>query len=167
MTKNKWTRNIKYFLIAIIILVFGYFFGIIILGIIALIIVLMSVLFLISLLFNKSLDFFLNKKVRLFITMFFSLAISYGFIMLFWKSIDSILNIILKISVIWAITAFIFGSLWNIFVIRKRVVYKNKVFDYKEKDLKIGIQFKDIIFMILIPLIFSLTFSILKGILII
>jgi hypothetical protein len=167
MNKNKWTRNIKYFLIAIIILVFGYFFGIIILGIIALIIVLMSVLFLISLLFNKSLDFFLNKKVRLFITMFFSLAISYGFIRLFWKSIDSILNIILKISVIWAITAFIFGSLWNIFVIRKRVVYKNKVFDYKEKDLKIGIQFKDIFFMILIPLIFSLTFSILKGILII
>jgi hypothetical protein len=167
MNKNKWTRNIKYFLIAIIILVFGYFFGIIILGIIALIIVLMSVLFLISLLFNKSLDFFLNKKVRLFITMFFSLAISYGFIMLFWKSIDSILNVVLKISVIWAITAFIFGSLWNIFVIRKRVVYKNKVFDYKEKDLKIGIQFKDIFFMIIIPLIFSLTFSILKGILII
>jgi hypothetical protein len=167
MNKNKWTRNIKYFLIAIIILVFGYFFGIIILGIIALIIVLMSVLFLISLLFNKSLDFFLNKKVRLFITMFFSLAISYGFIMLFWKSIDSILNVVLKISVIWAITAFIFGTLWNIFIIRKRVVYKNKVFDYKEKDLKIGIQFKDIFFMIIIPLIFSLTFSILKGILII
>jgi hypothetical protein len=165
MNKRNWTQNIKYFLIAIIILVFGYFFGIIILSIIAIIIVLMTILFLISLIFNKSISILFNRKVRLFITMLFSLAISYGFIMLFWKSINKIANQNLKIMVIWAITAFIFGTLWNMFIIRKRVKYFKGVFDYSEP--RVGIQVKDIIFMILIPVIFTISFIILKGIIVI
>lgn len=165
MNKKNWTKNIKYFLIAVIILIFGYFFGIIILVIIALIIILMTILFLISLFFNKSLSFFLNKKVRLFITMFFSLAISYGFIMLFWKSINKIANQNIKITVIWAITAFIFGSLWNMFIIKKRVKYSKGVFDYKEP--RVGLQVKDIIFMILIPVIFTISFIIIKGVIVV
>lgn len=159
--KKKWTSNIKYFLLAIIILVLGYFFGIIILGIIAIIILLMSLLFVISFVFNKSLDVLFNRKVRLFITMFFSIGVSYGFILLFWKSIDKIVNINIKITVIWAISAFFFGTLWNLFIIRKRVSYKNKVFDYKEP--RKGIQLKDLIFMILIPAIFTIAFSVFKG----
>jgi hypothetical protein len=164
MNKRNWTQNIKYFLIAIIILIFGYFFGIIILSIIAIIIVLMTILFLISLIFNKSISILFNRKVRLFITMLFSLAISYGFIMLFWKSINKIANQNLKIMVIWAITAFIFGTLWNMFIIRKRVKYFKGVFDYSEP--RVGIQVKDIIFMILIPVIFTISFIILKGIIV-
>jgi len=164
MIKRSWTSNIKYFLLAIIILVLGYFFGIIILGIIGVIILLMSLLFLISFIFNKSLDVLFNRKVRLFLTMFFSLAIPYGFILLFFNSIDKISNINIKITVIWFITAFFFGSLWNILVVRKRVSYKNKVFDYKEP--RKGLQLKDLIFMIVIPTIFTVTFSIVKGLLI-
>ncbi len=162
--KGNWTRNIKYFILAIIILIFGYFFGIIILAIIAIIILLMSLLFLISLFFHKSISFFFNKRVRLFITMFFSLGVSYGFIILFWKSINSIANINLKITVIWAITAFIFGSLWNLFIVRKRVSYKNKVFDYTEP--RTGIQLKDLLFMLFISVIFTIFVSILKNIII-
>lgn len=162
MQKRNWLTNLKYFLIAIIILIFGYFFGIIILGIIALIIVLISILFLLSLIFNKSIDFFLNKKVKLFITMLFSLGISYGFLMLFWKTLMKISNINTKIIVIWAITTFIFGSLWNMFVIRKRVKKVNNIFDYKET--KIGIQLKDIFFMIIIPTIFIFTLLLYKGV---
>ncbi len=161
MRKRSWTGNIKYFLLAIIVLVFGYFFGIIILAIIALIVVLMSLLFLISLIFSKSLDFFLNRKVKLFITMFFSLGVSYGVLMLFWKSIMKISSFNLKITVIWAISAFIFGSLWNILIVRRRVTYKNKVFDYKEP--RAGIQTKEVVFMILIPVIFTISLSIVKG----
>lgn len=161
---TNWTKNIKYFIIAIIILIFGYFFGIIILAIIAIIILLMSILFLISLFFHKSIDFFLNKRVRLFITTFFSLGIIYGLLILFWKSIDKISNLSLKIIVIFTITALLFGILWNLFIIRKRVTYKNKVIDYSEP--RIGAQFKDIIFITLISTIFTIFFLILKGIII-
>jgi hypothetical protein len=161
---KRWTSNIKYFLIAIIILILGYFFGIIILAIIAIIILLMSVLFLFSLIFNKSVSFFFNKRVRLFLKMFFSLFVSYGFVILFYNLVDKITNQVLKISVIWAITAIVFGTLWNLLVIKRRVSYKNKVFDYSEP--RVGIQLKDLLFMIIIPVIFTIAFSILKGIII-
>ncbi len=163
--KNNWTRNIKYFIIAIIILILGYFFGIIILGIIAIIILLMSILFVISLIFHKSVDLFLNKKIKLFIKMFFSLVVSYGFILIFWNFINKVKSTNIKIMLIWAITSFIFGSLWNILVIKKKVSYKNKVFDYIEE--KSGLNIRDILFMIIIPVIFTIFLSILKGFIII
>lgn len=164
MNKRSFLSNIKYFIIAVIILVLGYFFGIIILAIIAIIILLMSILFILSLIFHKSIDFFLNKRVRLFLTMLFSLGLTYGILKIFWNLILKIENINIIVILIWTITALIFGTFWNLFIIRKRISYKNKVIDYSEP--KIGVQVKDIIFITLISTIFTITISILNNLIV-
>ena len=97
--------------------------------------------------------------------MFFALGVSYGFILIFWKLIDKATNNNIKIMLIWAITSFIFGSIWNILVIKRKVKYKNKVFDYIEE--KAGLTIRDLLFMIIIPVLFTIFLSILKGFIII
>lgn len=160
--KKRWTSNIKYFLIALLILVLGYFFGFIILMTIGLIILLMTIIFLIVFLFNKSLIFFLNKKVRLFIAMFFSLAISYGAFLIFWRFIKNIGNLKITFMVSWVIITLLFSVLWNVLVVRRRVIKTNNVFDYKG-GTRLGIQINDVIFMLLIPTLFTIVLFVLKG----
>jgi hypothetical protein len=75
--------KILFFLAALVILVVGYFIGIFILALIFLIMLLMSVLFPISWLFNNILNITYNKPIRFIIKLGLAILVSAGFLALF------------------------------------------------------------------------------------
>lgn len=154
--------KLKYFFIAMIILVLGYFFGTIILLIVFSIVLLIFILFLLAWIFNRLVDIFTNKQVRLLIKMLFASAITVGAGIIFWKVFSSWLlskSATLAIIVLWTLTAFIFSVLWNTMHIKKRGHQRvsNKLFDYSELDS--SIRFIDVIFMLIIPTIIVYCFN--------
>ncbi|MCK9292585.1 MAG: hypothetical protein WCY27_00690 [archaeon] len=162
LKKKNIFSKLKYLIIAIIILVLGYFFGIIILSVIAIIIVLISIFFIISLFFSKSLLALTNRKVRLFIAMIFSGALSYLIIYLLRNQIFKISSQVTQIILIWVIATLMFGTLWNILVISKRRVYlKDNVIDYNKIGENRNLKFRDFVFILVIPTIITLIFNVL------
>jgi len=162
LKKKNILSKFKYLIIAIIILVLGYFFGIIILSIIAIIIILISIFFIISLFFSKSLLILTNKKVRLFIAMIFSGALSYLIIYLLRNQIFRISSPVTQIILVWVIAALLFGTLWNILVISKRRIYlKDNVIDYNKIGDNKNLKFKDFIFILIVPTLITLIFNVL------
>ena len=158
-----WLSKIKYFIVAAIILIIGYFLGTIILGIIFGIIILMTIFFIISLIFNKSLDRIFSKKgIRFFKTILFGfisgLMSSFIYKLFDFTSFSEIKIIIF----LWVINAIIFGTLWNMFNVNQRISYKDNVLTVNQKDYLLN--FKDILFMLIIPIIISITISIVNGI---
>jgi len=162
-------NKLKWFLIAIIILVLGYFFGLIILAVIFGIIILITVFFILSLVLNKLIDLVKSKFMKNLIKMIFASGITIGLIILFWKWI--FVPLIQKsgttgITLIWVTSAIIFGTLWNLLTIRRRVLYsyKNHLFDYKQSRQQPGIHVWDILFMLVIPTIITVCFNLIYQI---
>ncbi len=162
-------NKIKWFLIAILILVLGYFFGIIILGIIFGIIILLTVFFLLSLILNRLIDLVRSSFMKNLIKTIFASIITVGLILIFWRLL--FIPIIQKsttigITSIWVISAIIFGTLWNLMTLKRRVMYsyKNHLLDYKESRSQPGIHAWDIVFMLVIPTIITVCFNIIYSI---
>jgi len=155
-------NKLKYILVAIIILILGYFFGTIILIVIGIIIALISLFFIFSLIFHKSISIITNKGMILFLSMIFSSAIPILILLNFWdRIITPIASKAVAITLIWVISAILFGTFWNLLVIRKRVSYRNHVIEYKE--LKPGLQVKDLLFMLIIPIIITISLGIINS----
>jgi len=157
-------NKLKWFLIAIIILVLGYFFGLIILGVIFGIIILLTIFFVLSLILNKLIDLVKSGFMKNLIKMVFASGITVAIILIFWKLF--FVPIIIKssttgITLIWVVTAILFGTLWNFMTIRRRVIYtyKNHLFDYKQSKQQPGIHVWDILFMLIIPTIITVCFN--------
>jgi hypothetical protein len=159
--------NLRYFFIALIILVLGYFFGTIILLVIFAVILLIFILFLLAWVFNRLVDIFTNKQMRLLIKMMFSSSITVGAGIIFWKLFSFKLlasSSTLAIVLLWTINVFIFSILWHILHIKKRGHHRisQQLFDYSELDT--AIKFLDIIFMLIIPTIITFCFNYIYGV---
>jgi len=168
MQKKNILSKFKFFLIAIIILVLGYFFGIIILGIIAVVIALISIFFIISLFFSKGLLALTNKKVKLFFAMIFSSALTILIIYLLRNIIFKITSKSTQIILIWVIATILFSVLWTLLVIRKRKIYSNdqtKVIEYNKIKENKNIKTFDFIFILIISIIITVSFNIIYNIL--
>jgi|GEM_PF-867242 len=162
-------NKLKWFLIAIITLVIGYFFGLIILAVIFGIIILITLFFILSLILNKLIDLVKSSFMKNLIKMIFASGITVGILLIFWRLLFT--PIILKssttgITLIWVISAILFGTLWNFMTIRRRVIYsyKNHLFDYKDSKQQPGIHVWDILFMLIIPTIITVCFNVIYEI---
>jgi len=157
-------NKLQYVLLAIIILAFGYFFGTIILAIIGIIIVLMTLFFIINLIFKGTLNIFNNNKWRLFILMLIDSAFVILILKLLWKYIITTISSKSTIIIVtWLITTLLFGIIWNILIISKRVKYTNKhLIEYSQ--LTPGINIFDYLFILLISIIISVSMNIVYGI---
>ena len=156
--------KLKWLLLAILILVGGYFFGVIILAIICGIVILLTVFFLLSLILNKLIDLVKSRFMKNLIKTIFASGITIGVILIFWKLLFIPIihkSNIIGITLIWVISALIFGTLWNFMTLKRRVVYeyKNHLLDYKESRQQPGIHVWDIIFMLVIPTIITVCFN--------
>ncbi|MFH0905710.1 MAG: hypothetical protein V1824_00045 [archaeon] len=166
----KLLSKIWYFIIAIIVLIIGYFLGTIILIIIFAIIVLMTVFYFITHILNLSLSAFTNKIAQLFIKFIFTVGLTVGTIILTklvlekWIIISSPL---IKISIIYTISTIVFASIWysiQVSIRRYKVIntkrqgqLNSKLIDYdtNAKDLNI----LDILFMLIIPALITFVFN--------
>ena len=162
-------NKLKWLLIAIIILVLGYFFGIIILAVIFGIIILLTVFFLLSLILNRLIDLVRSSFMKNLVKTIFASFITVGLVLIFWKLL--FIPVIHKsttigITLLWVVCAIIFGTLWNLMTLKRRVMYsyKNHLLDYKQSRNQPGIHVWDIVFMLVIPTIIVVCFNIVYSI---
>jgi len=159
MKKNVF-QIILYFFLAVIILILGYLIGAVVLAIIGVIIVLIALFFLFRYLFGKSVYFFSKKMPSLFLKMVVCSGVCVGLLLLLWNSIIKPILLTkdygLAITIIWTFCTIVFGTLWYQWVIKRRVKYTDEgIYEYTQ--LRPGLSFLDIFFMLIIPTIICFT----------
>jgi hypothetical protein len=158
----KILSKIIFFLLALIILAVGYFVGTIILISIGALILLMSVLFIISWLFNNLLNISTNKTIKYIIKLVFCVLINIGFLVLFISLLKEILLKALpsiQIVVIWVFNIFIFTILYTLLKSKTKEIslQKDMYLLNTKKTYKI-ITVKDIVVMIIFPALITIIY---------
>jgi hypothetical protein len=159
----KILSKILFFLLALVILVAGYFIGIFILAFIFLLILLMTILFFISWLFNNLLNITYNKTIRYIIKLFLTIFVSIGFLVLFSFILKSWLltkSLSLQIIVLWVYNIIIFTLSYIMLKSKSSEIQIQKdvfILNSNKKPSKI-VNIIDLLVMIIFPAILTFVY---------